>query len=339
MTSRAFIVSTFVEKLIAYGTSRGLSSEEMLKAANLPLDSVFHAERRVPITCTMALWEMLVRELDDPGVPIKVARTCNFGDYHAYGFALMTSRTMHDVLRRTVRYSKVFTNSGVWHIEMRGEQASATWRRELPLVLGHRVANENALAEFAHSFRELTRAEFRPTRVCFRHPAPPSILEHQLFFDAPLVFEAASDTVFFPRRLLDVSLMYNSHALEKFFEQYLEQQLDQASPDMGLTARVREAVLHELSSGPPSADQIAAQLSMSKRSMRRLLAAEGTSYRSIVSSLRQEYAEKLLLQPEMSVSEIAFMLGYTDAGAFSRAFRRGVGVSPREYRTSQSTLH
>ncbi len=332
MLGRTTITSTFVEKLVAYGATRGLPRGEMLAAAGLPADVAFGAEKRVSIGCTMSLWEFLMRRLDDPAVPIHIARTCRIDDYHAYGFAVMTSGNIREALQRTVKYSKVFTSSGAWHIEERGELASATWRRDLPLTLGHRVANENTLAEFVQSFRQVTRSDFCPMRVCFRHPAPSSIEEHLEYFGAPLAFNGASDSLFFPRHWLDAELTGTDPALAAFFERYLDQRLGDDEPPPGWTARVREAVLRDPASGPPSADQIARRLGLGKRTLRRYLEAEGTNYRGIVSAARQEFAERLLHQPGMSVADIAFMLGYSDAGAFSRAFSRWAGVSPRDYR-------
>jgi AraC-like DNA-binding protein len=108
--------------------------------------------------------------------------------------------------------------------------------------------------------------------------------------------------------------------------------LAQVDVDAPISARVQDAIARELPSGPPTMVQIAKRLGVSERTLRRALEEESTSFRVMVEGVRRGRAEQLLAQRRTSIGEIAFLLGFSDASAFSRAFRRWSGKTPKEFR-------
>ena len=96
--------------------------------------------------------------------------------------------------------------------------------------------------------------------------------------------------------------------------------------------RLRNQVRVKLPEGYPSLDTIAEELGQSVSAVQRTLAFEGLSYKDLVENTRRDLALLYLKQVHMPLSEIAFLLGYSELSAFSRAFRRWHGVSPRDYR-------
>jgi AraC-like DNA-binding protein len=99
--------------------------------------------------------------------------------------------------------------------------------------------------------------------------------------------------------------------------------------------KVREAVSAQLIDGKPSLRRTAKMVGTSVRTLQRRLGALGVTYRDLVSELQAEEARKLL-RAELNVNSIAASLGYADATAFSRAFRRQVGQTPSEFRQARS---
>ena len=100
-------------------------------------------------------------------------------------------------------------------------------------------------------------------------------------------------------------------------------------PVRGLKADVRAALAIELRGGDPSAERVAAALSMHPKTLTRHLRSEGTTFRRLLDELRRQLAERYLRQAGLSVEEVAFLLGYSEASAFHRAFRRWTGRAPR----------
>jgi AraC-like DNA-binding protein len=97
-------------------------------------------------------------------------------------------------------------------------------------------------------------------------------------------------------------------------------------------ADIRSAILSLLADGYPTASQVARRIGYSKRTLQRRLAASGTSYSEMADEVRYGLAARLLADPQGRVSRIAKETGFANASAFSRAFQRWAGMSPRAYR-------
>jgi AraC-like DNA-binding protein len=91
-------------------------------------------------------------------------------------------------------------------------------------------------------------------------------------------------------------------------------------------------VADALADGQPSQSQIARRLGMSVRTLHRRLAEDGQSFQSLVSRARREAAETLLRADDHSLAEIAFLTGFSDQSAFTRAFKRWTGMTPAAFR-------
>jgi AraC-like DNA-binding protein len=120
-----------------------------------------------------------------------------------------------------------------------------------------------------------------------------------------------------------------------FFSHEAEHRLQKLG-ELTLVARVEHAVLAALPSGAPAMRAIAAQLDMSDRQLRRELQSAGVSFRGLVEGLRRGRAAQLLCETQSSVDQTAFVLGFSDVSAFSRAFKRWYAVPPTAYRAHHS---
>jgi AraC-like DNA-binding protein len=183
--------------------------------------------------------------------------------------------------------------------------------------------------------RQATGADFAPVEVRFRHGAPADPSEHRRLFRAPLRFESGMNGVVLRRDLLDAPLVKADAGLCAVLERHAAELLRRIPHATVLSERVRQLVAKDLASGVPSAGAVARGLSMSRRSLQRHLRADGTSHRDLVDTLRRELAMAYLAERRIAVAEVAFLLGFSEASAFHRAFKRWSGTTPAEYRRSR----
>jgi AraC-like DNA-binding protein len=108
--------------------------------------------------------------------------------------------------------------------------------------------------------------------------------------------------------------------------------LERVPESTSFGARVRQLVAKELSTSPPDATAVARKLRMSRRTLQRLLRVEGTTFTELVDALRCDLATRYLREPAVAIAEVAFLLGFSEASAFHRAFRRWQGTTPAAYR-------
>lgn len=209
--------------------------------------------------------------------------------------------------------------------------------RDLERTLGVRAANEGALADFVAGIRQIHGADVLPLRVGFRHPAPRDIRAHQAFFRCPIEFEAPYDEFELPLSLYENPQQSVNPALSAFFVKHAEELLRQHDTEDTLRGRVRQEILAQLPNGELSLGLVARRLGMSERSLRRYLTEENTSFSDLVAEVRYERARVLLDSPRLSLAEIAYLLGFSNVSAFSRAFKAWSGKAPGQYRSGRGS--
>ncbi len=149
------------------------------------------------------------------------------------------------------------------------------------------------------------------------------------FFRAPLEFDADATELRFERTWLDRPLPGSDAALYALLLRTLS---TESAQFRDLVEQVRVALRTMIPTGRATEQSIAAMLGMPSRTLRRQLVAKGTSFRNLAKQTRYEIARQLLTDTGMAITDIAGVLGYADASAFTRAFRRWTNLSPAAWR-------
>jgi AraC-like DNA-binding protein len=178
----------------------------------------------------------------------------------------------------------------------------------------------------------MTQADLPLLGVCFEHPRPANIDEHRWVFGCEVSFDAPEHKVTFHRDALALPVVKADPKLGALIDQYAEELLQRLPRGHALSDRVRQIVAESLCDGDHGLEPIAERLRMSPRTLQRRLQEEDTSHQQLVDELRHELAVKYLAEPNLSIGEVAFLLGFSDPSAFHRAFRRWTGKTPGEHR-------
>jgi AraC-like DNA-binding protein len=168
----------------------------------------------------------------------------------------------------------------------------------------------------------------------FCYPEPPHSSEYDVIFGCPSHFGGAVTAVVFDRKFLTMPVVRDETALAEFLRHAPADLV--APPDYATSVgeSVRRVLSQTLTSRTPSLESVAERLSLSPQTMRRRLAAEGTSFREIKDELRRDIAIAALARGEETVEDLARRLGFSEPSAFHRAFRRWTGATPGAYRAS-----
>jgi AraC-like DNA-binding protein len=169
-------------------------------------------------------------------------------------------------------------------------------------------------------------------RVELPYPEPPNLETHELIFGAPLLFDCDRAGLVFDAEVLRAPMMRDEKALDEFIVRSPEGLLVRQDYGTSVSDRVLKLVEQGLKGAHASADDIASRLSMSPQTLRRKLAAEGTSLREIREQVLRDAAVTGLVQGEETITELSERLGFSEPSAFTRAFRRWTGSPPSAYR-------
>jgi AraC-like DNA-binding protein len=210
------------------------------------------------------------------------------------------------------------------------------YRIDVADIVARRQDAELSLGMFLNIMREALGPSWSPQEVHFEHPKPEAWHEHESAFDAPVYFAQTVNALVFPRTLFARPMPAPDLKLLSIARMCLMSVGARPVARMTMAGRVRATVRARLCSGYPALEEIASALRATPAAIQRELTRENRSYKDLVEEVRRELAHHYLREQQLPLSEIAFLLGYSELSAFSRAFHRWEGISPREFRSVRS---
>jgi AraC-like DNA-binding protein len=327
-------LSAAAQRLVAVAAARGIETAPLFEALGLDEAGVADPEGRFPASAMYAAWEVCMRACRDEGFPIEVARATSISKLGLLGYVLYTRPTVGSALQALARYHDLVNDSGKWSLRHGGAETTIAWEREGERTLGMRVANEQVLGAFVVLGAYSARGGIPIRRTYFRHAKPRRDDAHVRLFGQAPIWGADSDALVVPRDALDDKPGGANDVLSDYFANAAEQALARVASDGSWSARVARVVSASLGSGIPTLQSVARALGTSERTTRRRLASEGVAFDALVQRVQQEQASELLAGTT-PIRDIAFALGFSDATAFSRAYRRWTGKAPTEARADR----
>ena len=265
-------------------------------------------------------------------IPLRAGAAMCCDDYGAFGFAFKSARTLRGSYLRAGRHARVLSTVSTYTLEPTSGGAYMHLHRAGERTLGLRLSNEATIASIRTISREVSSETFRALAIYFKHPQPETTEHHEAFFGCPVYFNADRDALLVSENSLQAPNKLGDASIARFFDVHLEAEIEKMGDGVPLERRVRDRVKKTLSAGVPALSTIAAELGMSGRTLQRRLSEEGYSYKHLVDESRRQLAKRLISRTEYPLIEVAFMTGFSDQSAFTRAFKRWAGQTPRSYR-------
>ena len=318
-----------VRPLIMYLEARGHDSSAFLRAQGVDPVIFQDPEGRLPHSVAVTLWPAAGRLTNDLDLGLHVAEGIQPGNYGALDYAVRTSETMGAGLQRLCRYLRFLHDIAEVKLTVHGEQAILSHRLPVPPP---RAVSEYIVATWLITSRQATGVNWVPLEVRFPHAAAHDTSEHQRVFGCSLKFGHHRSELLFSRDLLDTRHIRADSILQAIVEAQVVAVIQKLPKGEAVTDAVRRHLVGELAEGQATVEQIAPRLHMSPRTLHRRLEGEGTSFRQVLTEVRRELATHHLTERQLGISEIAFLLGFSEPSAFHRAFKRWTGHAPLTYR-------
>ena len=309
----------------------GLDSHALCLEAGLDPQWMDDPNARYPLSATTRLWELAVQASGDPAIGLRVSRFVSPTTFHALGYALVASGSLREVFERIVRYHPVVSDALILQLS----RCEDRYRFTLDVPQGRATPAFEAIDAFAAIYVRTCRnrlgRDYAPLAVYLRRPEPSDPGPWHKVFRAPVYFGAEQDCLEFNLVDFDSHLDDANPELAEHNETVLKRTLAQLQP-LTWERKVRAAIEAQLPEGEPSAERIAQAMHLSLRSLQRHLADEGCRFDTLLNECRENLALLHLRDPQCSLSEVGYLLGFADASSFSRAFKRWTGMTPGQFR-------
>ncbi len=331
------ITALFVQKVIDVATSAEPSGSgrrhELFRSVGIDPDAPVDPKQMVQDTDYYALCERVTREdAHGASVPIRVGSSMRCDDYGAFGLAWKSAIDLRGSYQRSERYARVLTNVATYECVEEDGRFFMTLNRAGERHLGMRLSNEQTIVAVTQISREVSTEPFSPDAVYFKHSGPEDLSAHETYFGCPIYYDADRDAIQVSKEHLVAPNKLGDPSISAFFDTHMEREIADLPETQELDGRVRSLVSRALSEGVPNVADVAARLGLSGRTLQRRLAAQGHAFQDLVDEARKELALRLLRRTDYALAEVAFLTGFAEQSAFTRAFKRWQGETPASFR-------
>jgi AraC-like DNA-binding protein len=319
-------------------TREGIAASRALTAVGLTVQEISDPATRVSLTQVIACCRDAIRLSPDPMFPYRTGLHFHMSTYGMYGFAMLSSMDFRQTMRFAERYHQLAAplidmafgeedGRAVWTLTPKAHPLMDPWlyRRVVEMYFGIHTSLH----------RDIMGQDFAPSelRVTFAAPSDPAAYAGAL--GASVQFCQPRNQLLFDAGWLDRRPNLGNALTYAAVLEVCDRFVDELQRRAGVVGTVRHLLLTNLMRNL-SLEDVARDLGMSVRTLRRRLAEQGASYRQLTDELRRDVAINYLRETDMTVEDIAYALGFSDAANFRQAFRRWTSATPHRFRMANA---
>ncbi|NOR43674.1 MAG: helix-turn-helix domain-containing protein, partial [Gammaproteobacteria bacterium] len=277
-------------------------------------------------------WEQAVMVIDDPTFGVKMVKHWHPSMMGALGYAWLVSSTLRRAMGRVDRY--IHTVSQGLNTKLEDTPAGL----KLSFFIDDSVdikpqQHTLIIAVVLHMCRFNYGDELVASEICLARDEPDDKAAIDSFFRSEVRFDAEIDSITIARADADAELSSANKQIALMHDEMLMKYLIEIKKG-DIVDQVKNIILENLPDGQVTDGLVASELNLSERSMQRRLQEHQTTFRFLLDTVREMVAKQYIENPMNRMSDIAFLLGFSEQSAFSRAFKKWTGKSPLEYRNS-----
>lgn len=320
--------------LLQIALENGLSLSDCLKntslrATDLDRDSlIFSMKDQIKIIANVG------KGLPDQDIGLQMGCRIGLFSRDRIGMLLASMPTFRDAIETAERYQYLLQVPMVGHLTIKKDIANLTFEYTNPVDSdspGIRLHTESVVASIITSTTQLIGRPLTLIECNFSHNTPSYQESYHRIFDCKISFGHLTTQLIFPATELNAHSLFCHQIYRKDYESSVESEFLSLQKSSCIADQVRQQ-LHYLPNKKSDLNQVASQIGLTQRTLRRRLKEEGLSFRSLKEDYLLKKAEELLTESSLNIEAVALQLGYSDASNFRRALRRWKGQSPDEIR-------
>ena len=313
--------------------SAGGNAESLLSKAGLTLEEMRNPSIRLKVRDQIKFLNLVAQALKDEFLGFHLAQHVEMRELGLLYYVLSSSANLKEALERAARYSTIVNEGIVQEFKVgKHHEMSVRYAGVSRHIDRHQI--EFWMVGLVRICRTLSGRRIVPTSVKFIHVRKCNHARFARYFGDDVEFGATADEMKFAADLEQIPIIEADPYLNKLLVKYFEEALaDRTGQTCSFQTEVENAIVPLLPHGKAAVGEIARRLGVSRRTLARRLSSEGLSFSKMLEDLKLHLAKRYLADGNLSISQIAWLLGYKEIGAFSRAFKRWTGASPRDTRS------
>ena len=324
---------SFVMELYYYAIQHGAPADKLDAMTGFKAE-IFEAEdSRIPLQKFVSLWHAAIELTDNPALALQLGASSRPDETGIVSLVSMSSPSLGEMYARIIRYIQLAAEADRLELVIENEQVKLIYQILVPEYFST-YAVERSFAMALNWSSAFTGQDINPIEIHFQYRAPSYLPEYQKTFNCPLLFEQEHNSIILPESFLDLPAKTYNPYLDKLVQKQAEHLKQNLGVVNSFTEQIQKQIVQDLPIGTLDVDTISEKMNMSRRTLARKLKDEGTSFKALVEETKKELAIDYLKQNKFNINDIAYMLGFSESSAFSRAFKRWFGDNPQAYRNA-----
>jgi AraC-like DNA-binding protein len=311
---------------------RGGSPEPILREFGLEHSNLTDPEGFIPTAKLAQLLEEAARATGDDFFGLHFGEGFNPKNIGPVIYVVLNSPTIGAGIENVERYLKINNEAARWFTHLDGERAYVGYELAELGIAKPRQYHEASMVIALNTLRMMAGSHWAPQEIRFTHESPHQTSEHTRIFAAPVRFGCATNAFVVERAFLERQVPAADPQLYKILQRYLNNILSELPREDSFLGSIRKAIAETMRDGDPGLGRVAKQLAASPRTLQRRLKEYGLEFKKLADDTRRRFASNYLKDRKHTLTEVAFLLGYSDVSAFNRAFKRWTGTTPLQYR-------
>lgn len=289
--------------------------------------------QRMPIAVWWSALEGISKAQALPAVGLRIGQRIKIHHFGVLGYLAASCENLGQALLRYQRFQALLHNLAPTLTSQQTSEMQISW--DPSYGRSTLLSNEVVASSLLHFARTLTGDDtLAPSSVEFPGPAPDDVRVYEKMLGCPVRFKAKTLIVHLPQAALALPVNGSDPHLRGLLDQQAEALLQVLPKPDAFLSQLQQLMVRALQEGEPTLAQVAQKMDVPDRSLYRRLEERSLTYKGLLSQLRFQLAKGYLADPQLSLSEIALMLGYSEQSAFTRAFKSWGGQTPLKYRNT-----
>jgi AraC-like DNA-binding protein len=321
----------------ARAEAAGIDVAPLMAKAGITRRQLEEEDVRLPTEDQIRFVELIADALQDDLLGFHIARDVDLRELGLLYYVLNSSDLLGDAFRRAECYCAII-NEGVRVRVREGKELGLDLKYVGVERLSDRHQIEAWVTFVVRICRQITNRHLLPCSITFVHRRERGCPEMDAFMGHEVTFGAGADEVVFLGTAQQTPILGADPYLNRLLVRFCEEARSHRAVTSTFRVTVENEIAPLLPHGKAHAPKVAHQLGVSPRTLGRRLAAEGLTFSTVLDGLRADLARRYLRDGDLSISKIAWLLGYREPSAFTHAYKRWTGRTPREARAPEKGL-
>ena len=314
-------------------TEHNIDPAALLAECGIAEEDLEKPHGEVPLKKYLQFFTAAAKAANDPLLALRLARTASPETLGALGFLFLSSRTLFEAMTNFCHYMNLLQDTTHVQLARDGQDLSFTYQLYHVSDADCRQDVEFSLAHTCRMMRIYGGTDIVISAVNFRHSPSAPVRDYESLLKAPVFFEQDTNSIVFPSSLAQTRSKAFDSSLSGILQDFLDEKLERNIGVQSFSDQVSRTLINGNLTPPTTAAKVARHLGVSEPTLFRRLKAEGSSFTGIVDTINFEIARHYLATSSLSITQIAFVIGFAESASFTRAFSRwSNGQTPSRYR-------